>query len=154
MLPPQEPKLYHILHVDRLPSVVRDRTLWSDAEIVRRNPAGTTIGMETIKQRRLKELTLRSHPGLHVGECVPFYFCPRSIMLYLIHQANDPGLTYRGGQAPIVHIEADLNETVAWAERSDSRLGFYHVERRRLLLRGSLRSGGLAPLELGSDLRS
>jgi hypothetical protein len=85
---PAEPKIYHILHIDRLSSIIEDHQLWCDAEIARRSPSGTSIGMNHIKQRRLNELTLTSHPDLNVGDCVPFYFCPRSIMLYLIYQAN------------------------------------------------------------------
>jgi hypothetical protein len=81
------------------------------------------IGMNAIKQRRLSELVLTSHPGLFVGECVPFYFCPRSIMLYLIHQRNAE-LTYRGGQVPIIHIEADLQQTVQWADAQPLRWAF------------------------------
>jgi hypothetical protein len=98
---PNEPKIYHIVHVDRLASIIAGG-LWCDAEVVRRAPPGTTIGMNAIKQRRLKELTLASHPGLFVGECVPFYFCPRSIMLYLIYQGNHPevfGVITRWGRA-------------------------------------------------------
>lgn len=121
---PLHPKLYHILHVDRLPSIIADGRLWCDAEVVQRTPPGTTIGMNGIKQRRLTELTLSSHPGLHVGDCVPFYFCPRSVMLYLIAQANHPELGYRGGQAPIIHFEADLHAAVAWAERKNRRWAF------------------------------
>jgi hypothetical protein len=121
MPPPASPKIYHIVHVDRLPSIIADGVLWCDAEIVRRAPPGTTIGMNKIKQRRLTELHLSSHPGLLVGGCVTFYFCQRSIMLYLIHMANDPELTYRGGQGPIVHLEADLNHAVAWADLNERR---------------------------------
>ena len=124
MLIPAEPKIYHIVHVDRLSSIITDNCLWCDTEIVRRPPSGTTIGMNHIKQRRLNELTLASHPALHIGDCVPFYFCPRSIMLYLIHQANHPELVYRGGQAPIVHLEADLRQTVTWAEEQGLRWAF------------------------------
>ena len=98
--------------------------LWSDAKIQKRPLPGTTIGMGTIKQRRLTELTLDSHPGLHVGACVPFYFCPRSIMLYLLCQANHPELTYRGGQVPIVHLEIDLQAAVQWADANDRRWAF------------------------------
>lgn len=123
MVPPQ-PKLYHIVHVDRLQSIVVEGRLWCDAEVVRRNPAGTTIGMTGIKQRRLTELTLSSHPALHVGDCVPFYFCPRSVMLYLIYQGNHPELTYRGGQGPIIHLETDLQATVAWASGAGQRWAF------------------------------
>lgn len=80
--------------------------------------------MSDIKQRRLEELTLQdSHPDLFVGECVPFYFCPRSVMLFLIHMRN-PGLTYTGGQGPIVHLEADLYEAIDWADDMDKRWAF------------------------------
>lgn len=123
MTPPPEPKIYHIVHVDRLPSIVNDGALWSDA-LLRENPRpGTTIGMSEIKQRRL-ESQLSSRPGLRVGECVPFYFCPRSVMLYLIHMGNRPGLEYFDGQGNIVHIEADLHEAVAWAEKHGQRWAF------------------------------
>lgn len=128
MPPPAAPKIYHIVHVDRLPSIIAEGGLLCDAEIVRRaaaNPAmGTTIGMTSIKERRLNELELSSHPGLRVGGCVPFYFCPRSIMLYLIHCANHAELAYRGGQGPIVHLEADLRDSVAWADQNRSRWAF------------------------------
>ena len=112
---PDEPKIYHIVHVNRLPSVITDGHLWCDATMAQHGGAGTTIGMSTIKQRRLEALNLASHPQLHVGDCVPFYFCPRSVMLYVIHMANHPELDYRGGQGPIVHLEADLRQTLAWA---------------------------------------
>src|SRR6185437_9664847 len=105
-------------------SIVAEGRLLCDAEVVRRNPTGTTIGMTGIKQRRLNELTLSSHPQLHVGDCVPFYLCPRSVMLYLIYQGNHPELTYRGGQGPIIHLEADLQATVAWADGEGQRWAF------------------------------
>ena len=124
MPPPERPKIYHIIHVDRLPSVLAAGCLWSDAEMVNRPDTGTVIGMNEIKQRRLNELTLASHPDLHVGECVPFYFCPRSVMLYLIWQANHPNLGYQGGEGPIVHLEADLGATVRWAEGIGRRWAF------------------------------
>jgi hypothetical protein len=124
MTVPAQPKIYHIVHVDRLSSIIMEGYLWCDAEILHRVPSGTTIGMNRIKHRRLNELTLTSHPDLHVGDCVPFYFCPRSIMLYLIYQANHSELTYRGGQGPIVHLEADLRTSVAWAEQNQQRWAF------------------------------
>lgn len=120
---PDQPKIYHIVHVDRLASIIADG-LWCDAEVVRRDPPGTTIGMNAIKKRRLTELTLACHPGLYVGECVPFYFCPRSIMLYLIYQGNHPDLEYRGGQGPIIHLESDLRQTIHWAEAQGQRWAF------------------------------
>jgi hypothetical protein len=79
--------------------------------------------MSSIKQRRLA-LPVHCHPGDRVGEYVPFYFCPRSIMLYVIHCANHPQLSYRGGQGPIAHLEADLHDVVAWATASGRRWAF------------------------------
>lgn len=122
--PPTDPKIYHIVHVDRLPSIVADGGLLCDAEMAERQPSGTTIGMNDIKQRRLRELRLNSHPDLFVGACVPFYFCPRSVMLYVINQANHPQLSYRGGQGPIVHLVADLRPAVAWAQEQGLRWAF------------------------------
>ena len=124
MLVPTEPKIFHIVHVDRLASIISDGFLWSDAETRRRGVGGTGIGMDRIKKRRLEELTLSSHPDLFVGDCVPFYFCPRSVMPYLIFRGSDPDLAYRGGQAPIVHLEADLRQTVTRADAARRRWAF------------------------------
>ena len=123
MAVPARPKLYHICHVDRLASIVASGGLFSDAAVQQAAAPGTVIGMNHIKQRRLTELELDSHPGLFVGHCVPFYFCPRSVMLYLIHRQNSE-LAYRGGQGPIVHIEADMQATVDWALANNRRWAF------------------------------
>jgi ssDNA thymidine ADP-ribosyltransferase, DarT len=121
---PDRPKIFHVLHVDRLPSVIADGCLWSDAEMVNRPGRGTVVGMSDIKRRRLTELTLTSHPGLYVGRCVPFYLCPRSVMLYILHKANHPALAYRGGEGPIVHLQADLHAAVEWATGASHRWAF------------------------------
>lgn len=121
-IPPQ-PKIYHIAHVDRLPSIVATGGLLSDALVQAQALGGTMVGMNHIKQRRLTELQLASHPGLFVGACVPFYFCPRSVMLYLIHRRNAE-LAYQGGQGPIIHLQADLGAVVAWANAQPARWAF------------------------------
>jgi len=80
--------------------------------------------MSSIKLRRIEELEVVCHPGTKVGDYVPFYFCPRSVMLYVIHCANQPELTYRGGQDPIVHLEADLHSVIRWADAKRVRWAF------------------------------
>lgn len=120
---PKNPKIAHIMHVDRLPSVIEEGLLWCDAEVAERSLSGTTIGIREIKQRR-KSRPLASYPTLTVGECVPFYFGPRSVMLFLFARGNHPALTYRGGQEPIVHLVADLRRTVRWAEKNGLRWAF------------------------------
>lgn len=121
---PTQPKIYHIVHVDRLASILASGGLLCDARIIAQGAAGTTIGMNSIKQRRLTRLTLDSYPDLYVGQCVPFYFCPRSIMLYVIHRADSDELTYKGGQGPIIHLQADLHSCVKWAKKNQRRWAF------------------------------
>lgn len=55
VLVPPHSKNYRIVHVDRLLSIMAEDFLWRDAEIVRRAPASTTNGMNSIKYRRLKQ---------------------------------------------------------------------------------------------------
>ena len=121
---PQRPKLYHITHVDNLRSISRDGELASDREMIRRGGPNQLIGMSGIKRRRLEKLEVSCHRGTKVGDYVPFYFCPRSVMLYVIYRANRPELTYRGGQEPIVHLEADLWQAIEWAATADRRWAF------------------------------
>lgn len=116
-------KLYHITHMDNLPSILADGGLWSDAELIARGGPASSIGMGSIKRRRLA-LPVKCQPADFVGSYVPFYFCPRSIMLYLIHCANHPELTYRGGQGPILHLELDMHEVIAWADAQSRRWVF------------------------------
>lgn len=120
---PANPKIYHITSVDNLPGMA-DGTLWSDAERIRQGFPCTLVGMNEIKRRRIEELEVDCHPGTRVGEYVPFYFCPRSIMLYLLYRGNSPGLTYSGGQRPIVHLRADLRTVVDWADAEGRRYAF------------------------------
>jgi hypothetical protein len=117
-----QPKVYHIVHVNNLASILADGCLWSDA-IMNGRQGATVIGMNNIKQRRL-HLPVLCNPGTHVGDYVPFYFCSRSIMLFVIRCANHPELAYRGGQEEIVHLEADLEATVQWAIANARRWAF------------------------------
>lgn len=120
--PPPRPRIYHITHLDNLARIAADGCLCSDRIIVDRGGA-TLVGMGTIKARRLA-LPVRCHPGDFVGDYVPFYFCPRPVMLYVIYMGNHPELTYRGGQGPILHLEADLGDVVRRADADGRRWAF------------------------------
>lgn len=113
--PPPQPKIYHITHLDNLASIVQDGELESDAMMIVRGGPAAGIGMSSIKERRLR-LPVRCNPGSCVGDYVPFYFCPRSVMLYVLYRGNHPEVSYTGGQGVIVHLEADLYDVVSWAE--------------------------------------
>ena len=127
---PSDLKIYHIVHLDRLPSIICEGGFLCDAGVARHTAAnpthrmGTMIGINKIKRRRLTQLDLTSHPNLYVGQCVPFYICQRSIMLYVIHCANHREVAYLGGQEPIVHLEVDLLAAVHWADHNQCRWAF------------------------------
>lgn len=120
---PARPKIYHITHMDNLPTIVGQGGLFSDARMIAAGGPVTAIGMASIKARRMG-LPVRCHPGEMVGQYVPFYFCSRSVMLYLLHRGNHPEVNYRGGQEPIVHLEADLRTVVDWAQAHGRRWAF------------------------------
>jgi hypothetical protein len=122
--PPERPKIYHMTHVDNLNDILADGMLVSDAAMIARGGPAKTIGMSGIKRRRVEKLEVQCHTGTKVGDYVPFYFCPRSVMLYVIYRADNPDLTYRGGQEPILHLEADLHRVVQWADANAVRWAF------------------------------
>jgi len=121
---PDNPKIYHITHVENVEKIVRDGALWSDAERIRRGLACEIVGMREIKRRRLEEIKVDCHAGTMVGGYVPWYYCPRSVMLYILHMGNSPGLAYHGGQRPMVHLQADLNTVLNATETNDVRWAF------------------------------
>lgn len=122
---PDHPKIYHIVHVDNLASIVADDCLWPDSVMIKRQGAAV-IGNNEIKADRLR-LPVDCHPGTCVGDYVPFYLCPRSVMLYVISKRNHPNVAYRDGQAPVVHLVADMQEVVAWATANKRRWAFTDI---------------------------
>ncbi len=132
---PARPKIYHITLVRNLPRIIEAGVLWSDRKRIELGMACELVGMSHIKYRRLHEIDVDCHDHTHVGDYVPFYFCPRSVMLYLLHRGNHPDVSHTEGQQPIVHLEADLRAVVAWADQArrrwaftDTNAGAYYVD--------------------------
>jgi hypothetical protein len=101
--------IYHITPVDNLSGIIGAGELLSD-RLVRASRPHVNIGYSHIKERRLRT-GVPCCPGKTVGDFVPFNFCPRAVMLHLIHLGN-PELTYRGGQKPIVHLASSVELAV------------------------------------------
>jgi hypothetical protein len=45
-----------------------------------------------------------------LGDYVPFNFCNRSVMLYVIHRDSVEG--YDGGQEPVVHLVSSVGRAI------------------------------------------
>ena len=100
MIPDPTP-IYHITHVDNLSLIIGDGGLRCCADL-RRNKVGyRDIAYSHIQDRRATtRVPCGPRGALH--DYVPFYFAPRSPMLYTIAQGNVP--TYQEGQGPVVHV--------------------------------------------------
>lgn len=46
--------IFHITHLENLPSIIAENCLWSDAQRIRQGFECTNIGYSHIKERRLK----------------------------------------------------------------------------------------------------
>ena len=54
--PPDNPKIYHITHVDNLAAIVHAGEILSDARRLASPTDCTIVGMSNIKRRRLEEI--------------------------------------------------------------------------------------------------
>ncbi len=115
MIPPR-PAIYHITHVDNLPSIIREGQIDADAQIGERGLAPSTIGMEKLKANR-RRFSVKCHPQSRGAEYVPFTVCARSIMLFAIAKRNHTEIGDQGGEQSIIHLVADLQRVVGSAEK-------------------------------------
>lgn len=106
---PDDPLLLHITHIDNLPLILREGGLWSDAKRVELGLSTVNIGYNHIKSRRMARRVPIAAKGT-LGQYVPFYFCSRSVMLFVIHRGHED---YRGGQEEIVHLVTRAKAAIA-----------------------------------------
>lgn len=101
--------IYHITHGRNLAAIIAAGGLWCDAQIAARGLTPLGIAHQHIKERRRRRVVPCAAGGT-LADYVPFYFAPRSPMLYAIHSGHVEG--YDGGQAGVLHLVAEA-ETVA-----------------------------------------
>jgi len=101
--------IYHITHVDNLPAILAAGALWSDARLTAKAAAPKNIAHDHIKQRR-ERTPVSVPPHGVVADYVPFYFCPRSPMLYAFMGGTVSGAT--GAQQDILHLVLDAESLV------------------------------------------
>jgi hypothetical protein len=107
--------IYHITHLDNLAAILHTGALLSDTLRAQNGLAPRSIAHAHIKDRRATT-PIPIAPGGRVADYVPFYFCPRSPMLY----ANFKGMAGTDGQQRILHLVT----TAEAVERSGLRFCF------------------------------
>ncbi len=96
--------IYHITHIENLRGILEEGRLWAKNLLPR---LCTSIAYEHIQEERAQR-TVPVGPGGVLHDYVPFYFCPRSPMLYALHNPVEGQMHYRGGQRPILHIVSSV----------------------------------------------
>lgn len=112
---PNNPPIYHITHLSNLAGIVRAGVLWSDAQRHARGFAHKNVGLLHIKQRRLqRSIKIAGIDHGKLGEYVPFNFCNRSVMLYVLSRGHED---YSGGQDEILHLVSSVDSAIATGRR-------------------------------------
>lgn len=92
--------ILHFTHVDHLAAIMREG-LWCDREAEERGLLSVGVGNTGIKDAR-RWLPVSAGPGGCPADYVPFYFAPRSPMMYSIYRGNVP--QYQDGLEPLVYL--------------------------------------------------
>lgn len=93
--------IYHITHYKNLSSIINHDGLFCDNASEKDEIKPVCIGHRDLKERRARHMVSIS-PGGFLADYVPFYFAPRSPMLYVNYKRSVSG--YTEGQKPIVHL--------------------------------------------------
>ncbi len=107
---PQPTYIYHITSIDNLASIIKDGGLHAYGTLGMRETKYTNIAHATIQERRAR-CYVECGSGGTLHDYVPFYFAPRSPMLYTISRGNVGG--YSQGQESIVHLIATVQDVRA-----------------------------------------
>ncbi|GAA2133999.1 hypothetical protein GCM10009760_10780 [Kitasatospora kazusensis] len=106
MMDTDDPWLFHFTHVDNLAGVLT-AGLIADSD----KPAGVVECADlSIKERR-RHLKVPLDPGGVVADYAPFYFAPRSPMLFRIHKGGVA--SYPRGQTELAYLVTRLSQVQA-----------------------------------------
>lgn len=98
-------RIYHITDVDNLSSILERGGLGCTTWMQQTSTTFTCVAHDSIQRRRAMK-TVPCGPGGKLHDYVPFYFGPRSPMLYVIKQGGVAG--YTKGQNSIVHLVSSV----------------------------------------------
>jgi hypothetical protein len=93
--------IVHFTHVRNLPGILAAGCLLADNRVDRRSALAVEAADLEIKSSR-RAIRIGLAPFGCVADSVPFYFAPRSPMLYKLAKGGVP--TYAEGQDPLVYL--------------------------------------------------
>lgn len=108
--PPEPTPIYRIIHLDNLAVYLTLNRLYAPNHMPNGAPPWKKIDDETVQAKRY-ETALAKGPGGTILDYVPFYFGPRSPMLYRL--ATRHRVDYTGTQEEIIYLRSTVQEMVA-----------------------------------------
>jgi hypothetical protein len=106
--------LFHFTHERNLPSIIERGSLLSDTMAQTVECIATEVGNRDVKERR-RTMEVTTGPQGCPADYVPWYFAPRSPMLFAISKGNVP--EYQEGQDPLVYLVTDIESVLAAGRR-------------------------------------
>lgn len=100
--------VYHFTHIEHLPEIIR-RGLLADTLARVTDSVIYDAGNRDIKARR-RERHVPIQPGGVIADYVPFYFAPRSPMMYAIERGNVP--EYSDGTDSLAYLISDVERLI------------------------------------------
>lgn len=97
---PNPTPIYHITPIANLRLILEAGAIWAKRVLDQEDSGYTNMAHQSIQDRRAQTPVPLAGGVLH--DYVPFYFAPRSPMLYTISRGNVAG--FSGGQDSVVHI--------------------------------------------------
>jgi len=104
--PPNPVLIFHITAITNLQSIVARGAIEATALLTAAGVTYSNIAYQGAQSRRSTKVVTKP-PGGVIHDYVPFYFAPRSPMLFTINNGNVPGCPHR--QADIVHFVATVD---------------------------------------------
>ncbi len=106
----QSIQIYHITSLENLESIIANSGIFCKNAMTRQNIDCTNIAHRHIQDRRAK-IKVPNGPEGTLHDYVPFYFAPRSPMLYAIYKDTVSG--YLEGQESIVYLVSNIQTITA-----------------------------------------
>lgn len=106
---PDPIRVYHFTHIRNLAGII-EGGLRSDAECRQEGRTAVEIGSAGIRERRLHLPVGDVGPGGCVGDYVPWYFGPRSPMMFTLNRNN---YEYQEGFDEVVYLVSSVDKIVS-----------------------------------------
>jgi hypothetical protein len=112
---PSPLRIFHITAISNLARIAKSKKLHSNTQLQKKKIEYENIAYQGAQGKRATKMVARP-PGGFIHDYVPFYFAPRSPMLFTINKGNVPDCDYR--QPDIVHfattVEAVIESELAY----------------------------------------